>query len=237
MVWLDFVAPHRHLVVDVTVTSARTNTNVPRIGARLPLAGSLALGAQNGKLDADLRTSALHGTPSVHSIHDYYPFAMEDGGRLAPIAAELVDRLASLVAFHRFPGMGAADSRSLRYDSYVRMQHFVRRSTYFPFRHFWGDVRREFMQRLSAAFHGTLGSYLRDAFQEGSADAVACLPFLGLRFFPLFFFCLVASTAFSCKNFFVIIQYFYKKVIATGTILSWLLATLCRRRMLASASQ
>jgi hypothetical protein len=28
------------------------------------------------------------------SIHDYYPFAMQDGGRLAPMAAELVDRLA-----------------------------------------------------------------------------------------------------------------------------------------------
>jgi hypothetical protein len=37
-------------------------------------------------------------------------------------------------------------------------------------------VRREFMQRLSAALHGTLSSYLRDALQEGSADAVACLP-------------------------------------------------------------
>jgi hypothetical protein len=44
------MAPHRHLVVDVTVTSARTNTNVHRIGARLPL---------SGKLDADLCTSAL----------------------------------------------------------------------------------------------------------------------------------------------------------------------------------
>jgi hypothetical protein len=32
------------------------------------------------------------------------------------------------------------------------------------------------MQRLSAALHGTLGSYLRDAFQEGSAHVVACLP-------------------------------------------------------------
>jgi hypothetical protein len=59
------MAPHRHLAVDVTVTSARTNTNVPRIGARLPLLGRLALGAQHGKLDADLRTSALLGTPSV----------------------------------------------------------------------------------------------------------------------------------------------------------------------------
>jgi hypothetical protein len=28
VVWLDFMAPHRHLVVDVTVTSARTNINV-----------------------------------------------------------------------------------------------------------------------------------------------------------------------------------------------------------------
>jgi hypothetical protein len=57
---------HVSLVLDVTVvTSARTNTNVPRIGARLPLNGSLALGAQHGKLDADLRASALLGTPSV----------------------------------------------------------------------------------------------------------------------------------------------------------------------------
>jgi hypothetical protein len=155
------MAPHRHIVVDVTGTSARTNTNVPRIGARLPFLGSLALGAQHGKLDADLRTCASLGTPSVQSIHDYYPFAMEDGGRLAPIATELVDRLAILVVVRRFPGMVAADSRSLRCDSYVRMQHFVRRSTYVPtIRLFGGDVRREFMQRLFAALHGTMGSYL-----------------------------------------------------------------------------
>jgi hypothetical protein len=158
------MAPHRHLEVDVTVTSARTNTNVPRKGARLPLLGSLALGAQHGKLDADLRTYVLLGAPSVKSIHDYYPFAMEDWGRLAPMAAELVDCLAILVAVRRFLGMGAADSRSLRSNSYVRMQHFVRRSTFVPFRRFWGDVRREFMQGLSAALHDTMGSYLRDAF-------------------------------------------------------------------------
>jgi hypothetical protein len=29
VVWLDFMSPHRHLVVDVTVTSARTNISVP----------------------------------------------------------------------------------------------------------------------------------------------------------------------------------------------------------------
>jgi hypothetical protein len=89
---------------------------------------------------------------------------MEDGGRLAPMAVQSVDRLAILVAVRRFPGMGAADSRSLRSESYVRMLHFVRRSTSLPFRRFLGDVRREIMQRLSAALHGTLGSYLRDAF-------------------------------------------------------------------------
>jgi hypothetical protein len=33
---------------------------------------------------------------------------MEDGGRLAPMAAELVDRLAILVDVRRFPSMGAA---------------------------------------------------------------------------------------------------------------------------------
>jgi hypothetical protein len=92
------------------------------------------------------------------------------------MAAELVDLLAILVAVRRFPSMEAADSRSLRSDSYVRMQHFSRRSTSLPFRRFLGDVRREFMQRLSAALHGTMGFYLRDSFQEGSAGAVACRP-------------------------------------------------------------
>jgi hypothetical protein len=132
------MAPHRDLVVDVTVTSARTNTNVPRIGARLPLPGSLVLGAQHGKLDADLRTSALLGTPLVHSIHDYYPFAMEDGGRLAPMAAKLADRMAILVAFLYFPCMVFDDSHSLRSGNYVPKQHFVHRATHVPFLRFGG---------------------------------------------------------------------------------------------------
>jgi hypothetical protein len=68
VVWLDFMALDRHLVDDV-VTSARMNTNVLQIGARLPLPGNLALGAEQGKLDADLHTSALLGTVSVQSVH------------------------------------------------------------------------------------------------------------------------------------------------------------------------
>jgi hypothetical protein len=39
---------------------------------------------------------------------------------------------------------------------------------------------------LSAALHATLGYYLRDAFQEGSADAVACLPVPRAKVFSSF---------------------------------------------------
>jgi hypothetical protein len=168
------MAPHRHLV-DVTVTNAPPNTSVPRIGARLRLRGSLALGAQHGKPDADLHTFALLGTPLVHSIHDYYPFAMEDGGRLASMAAELVDGLAILVDVRRFLGMGVVEPCSLRSESYARIQHFVRQITSLPYRRLLEDVRREFTQRLSASLHGTMSSYLRDALHEGDGDDVECL--------------------------------------------------------------
>jgi hypothetical protein len=144
------------------------------------------LGAQHGKLDADLRTSALLGTPSVQSIHDYYPFAMEDGGRSGPMAAKLVDRLAMLVVVRRFPSMSVADSRSLRFDIYFRLPHFVRRTTFVPLRRFLGMCEVNFMQRLFVALYGAMGSYLRDAFHEGIADVVACLPVPRAWVFPSF---------------------------------------------------
>jgi hypothetical protein len=78
------------------------------------------------------------------------------------------------VIFRRFFGGVAADSRSSRFDSYVRMQHFIRRSTSLSST-VLGDVRREFLQRVFAALHGTLDSYLRATLHEGSADVVACL--------------------------------------------------------------
>jgi hypothetical protein len=59
VVRLVFMDPHRHLVVEVTVTDSRTNINVPRVGARLPISGSLALGAQHGQLDADRCSASL----------------------------------------------------------------------------------------------------------------------------------------------------------------------------------
>jgi hypothetical protein len=41
------------------------------------------------KLHANLRTSVALGTPSFQSVHEYYPFPLEDGERLAPMAVEL----------------------------------------------------------------------------------------------------------------------------------------------------
>jgi hypothetical protein len=58
------------------------------------------------------------------------------------------------------------------------------------------------MHRPSAALHGSLGSYIRNALQEGSADAMACLPVPRDQIFPLrsSFCCVVSTTVFSCKN-------------------------------------
>jgi hypothetical protein len=55
------------------------------------------------------------------------------------------------------------------------MNHSVRRSTYVPFRRFYGCVVRQIMQRLSIAIHGTLGSFLRDVLWDDNVDVVACL--------------------------------------------------------------
>jgi hypothetical protein len=68
------------------------------------------------------------------------------------MAAEVAYRKFFLEVLRRFPGMGAADSRSLRYDRYVSMRHFVRRSTFVSFRRFGGDVRRKLLQRLLLLF-------------------------------------------------------------------------------------
>jgi hypothetical protein len=72
--------------------------------------------------------------------------------------------------------MGVADFYPLRSESYARMKEFIRRSTHVSFRRFLWDVRREFIQLLSVILYGTLGSYLRDALEEGGAIVVTCLP-------------------------------------------------------------
>jgi hypothetical protein len=45
------------------------------------------------------------------------------------VGAELVYRVANFSAVRRLLGMGDVDSPFLHFDIYVRMQHFVRRTT------------------------------------------------------------------------------------------------------------
>jgi hypothetical protein len=109
-------------VIDDTVISSRKSSNALPLGALMTLPGSLATEARQGELNIDLRTSAVLGALSIRSVHDYYPFAFEDGGQLAPIA---VDQVELLAYFLRFYCMSAAVSRSLRSNSYVRIKEFV----------------------------------------------------------------------------------------------------------------
>jgi hypothetical protein len=95
----------------------------------------------------------------------------------------LVDRLAILVAVRRFLGMGAADSRSLRFDTYVRMQHFVRRCTSALFGVFGGmcDVNscNVFLQLFMALWVPISATLFRIAV----VTLWHAFLFLGLRFF------------------------------------------------------
>jgi hypothetical protein len=86
------------LVVGMTVTSARKKSSVPVVGAPLPPRGSLAIGDKQAQLGVDLHTLSSLGTPSFQFVHDYYTFALEHGGRLAPMAVDIVVRLTILVA-------------------------------------------------------------------------------------------------------------------------------------------
>jgi hypothetical protein len=104
------------------------------------------------------------------------------------MAAELVDRLATLVSVRRFHGMGAADSRSLRSDNHVRPRHFVRRTIFYPFGVFWGmcdvnscNVSLLLFMALWVPISATL-------FRTAVLTLWHAFLLLGLRFFPLFFF-------------------------------------------------
>jgi hypothetical protein len=67
----------------------------------------------------------LERLPFSRSATTTHAFDVEDDGRLAPMVVELVDRMSILVVVRRFPSIDALDHRSLRYDNYARMRHFV----------------------------------------------------------------------------------------------------------------
>jgi hypothetical protein len=102
------------------------------------------------------------------------------------MAAELVVRMAILVAVRHFLGIGVAYSRSLRFDNYVRMHHFARRTTSIPFRRFLGDVRREFLLLFMVLWVSISATLCMRAV----LILWHALMFLGLRFVPLSLFLL-----------------------------------------------
>jgi hypothetical protein len=55
------------------------------------------MGSQLTKLDDDLRTLL-----SIRYDHYYCPYSLEEGGRLAPMSVDLVDRVVNLVAVMQF---------------------------------------------------------------------------------------------------------------------------------------
>jgi hypothetical protein len=134
----------------------------------------------------------LLGTPSLQSVHDYYPFAKENEGWLAPIAAELIDRMAILVAVRRFPCMCAADSRSLRYDSHARVELLT-----FLFDVFWGMCDKNscnvFLLLLKVLWLPISATLCMRAFMM----FWHAFMFLWLRFFPHFFVLLGGFHCFS----------------------------------------
>jgi hypothetical protein len=116
------------------------------------------------------------------------------------MAAELADRLAILVAVRRFLGMGVAGSRSLRSDSYVRMQNFVRRTTSIPFGVFLrmcGESSCNVFLLLFMVLWVPISAMLcmRVVLMQWNAFL-----FLGLGFFPFFFFLLGGLCCFFGKK-------------------------------------
>jgi hypothetical protein len=106
---------------------------------------------------------------------------------LALMAAELVDRLAILVDVRRFPGMGAADSRSLRSNNYVRMQHFFVDTLMFRFGLFGGMCDVNSCNVFLLLFMELWVPISATLFNRAVPMPWYAFMFLGLGFFPLFF--------------------------------------------------
>ena len=153
-----------HLVLDVTAVSARTATAARATNWNQPGAPSLA--AQQEKYDKD-RSSSL----PVQSVHEYYPVAVEDGGRLAPHALRVIWLLAVLIAVVRSDEVPSSQARLLRTYQFGRVREFLA-SCPGSFRSFVGRVKLELLQRVSTTIHGGIGGYLHSATQKYLSDAL-----------------------------------------------------------------
>jgi hypothetical protein len=156
-VWLDSMASHRHLVVDVTVTSALTKIRVLQIGARLPLpsksnstrTSGLPLCLARPRFSPSMTTTLSHWRMGADwrlwrlSWLIVWKLRWQFVASLAWVQWTLVHCVQTvLIACN----ISFVDSLMLPFDDYLGM-------------HVW----REFMQSFYVTLHGTVGSCLRDA--------------------------------------------------------------------------
>eukprot|EP00873_Tetraselmis_striata_P004820 jgi/Tetstr1/425084/TSEL_015548.t1 len=140
-------------MIDFACVSSTTPTwsNDPR----WCIPGIAATEAEHAKLAADRASSA-----PVQGVHRYYPFVVEDRGRLGKSALTVVYIFAVLLAVRNFPGgPSAPTSCFLRGQSVQALRNFVAGQPA-EFRRHLSRTRRGLLQRVSACVHGTLGGIL-----------------------------------------------------------------------------
>eukprot|EP00873_Tetraselmis_striata_P021590 jgi/Tetstr1/441854/TSEL_030066.t1 len=150
-------------MIDFAFVSSTTPTwsNDPR----WCILGIAATDAEQAKLAADRASSA-----PVQGVHRYYPFVVEDRGRLGKSALTVVCIFAVLLAVRNFPGgPSAPTSCFLRGQSVQALRNFVA-SQPAEFRRHLSRTRRG---RVSACVHGTLGGILSAGVQMAKSDACA----------------------------------------------------------------
>eukprot|EP00873_Tetraselmis_striata_P021048 jgi/Tetstr1/441312/TSEL_029563.t1 len=131
--------------------------------------GTAATEVERNKLAADRASSA-----PVQGVHRYYPFVVEDRGRLGKSALTVVYIFALLhLDVRNFPGgPSAPTSCFLRGQSVQALRSFVA-SQPAEFRHHLSHTRRRLLQRVYACVHGTLGGILFAGVQPAKFDAFA----------------------------------------------------------------
>eukprot|EP00873_Tetraselmis_striata_P023505 jgi/Tetstr1/443769/TSEL_031757.t1 len=134
--------------------------------------GIAATEAERNKLAADRASSA-----PVHGVHRYYPFVLEDRGRLGKSALTVVYIFAVLLDVRNFPGgPSAPTSCFIRGQSVQALRNFVASKAKQPAefrRHHLSRTRRGLLQRVSACEHGILIGILYAGVQAAKSDAVA----------------------------------------------------------------
>ena len=129
--------------------------------------GIAATTAESGKYTKDRNSSA-----PVQFVHRFYPFIVEDRGRLGADARLAIFIFSVLIAAKTFPEDPNMDlSRLLRSYSVPELKQYVADSRA-TFRMHVGQVKRHIMQRLSAVIHGTLGSILATGIQSANVDYI-----------------------------------------------------------------